>query len=169
MPTAARVPLDVYLCSEYEPDAEYVDGEIEERPMGEDDHSAWQLAISFWFRQNASKWNIRVRPELRVQTSPTRFRVPDVAIIDAAQPREQIATHPPIAVLEVLSPEDTLRKLTRKLKDYAGMGIGEIWVVDPADGIWLRFEEGQLIRRVRLCVPGNIIDFQLDEISRLVE
>ena len=34
--------LDVYLKSDFEPDAEYVDGEIEERPMGEYDHAAWQ-------------------------------------------------------------------------------------------------------------------------------
>jgi hypothetical protein len=45
MSTTVHLPLEVYLRSSYEPDAEYVDGEIEERPMGEDDHSAWQLAI----------------------------------------------------------------------------------------------------------------------------
>jgi hypothetical protein len=39
MPSALEfVPLSVYLKTVYEPDAEYVDGEIEERPMGEDDH-----------------------------------------------------------------------------------------------------------------------------------
>ncbi|MBB6142168.1 hypothetical protein HNQ77_000106 [Silvibacterium bohemicum] len=42
--TAAHtsVPVEVYLRSSYEPDAEYVDGEIEERPMGEYEHSSWQ-------------------------------------------------------------------------------------------------------------------------------
>ena len=34
------VPVEVYLRSSYEPDAEYVDGIIEERPMGEYDHAA---------------------------------------------------------------------------------------------------------------------------------
>jgi hypothetical protein len=34
MATTTRVPVEVYLCSSYEPDAEYVDGLIEERPMG---------------------------------------------------------------------------------------------------------------------------------------
>jgi hypothetical protein len=45
MATSTRVPIEVYLRSSYEPDAEYVDGEIEERPMGERDHAAWQAAI----------------------------------------------------------------------------------------------------------------------------
>ena len=35
MAAIAPVPLNVYLRTSYEPDAEYVDGEIEMRPMGE--------------------------------------------------------------------------------------------------------------------------------------
>jgi hypothetical protein len=38
---ATHVPVEVYLKSSYEPDAEYVDGVIEERPMGEFDHCSW--------------------------------------------------------------------------------------------------------------------------------
>jgi hypothetical protein len=34
MATTTRVPVEVYLRSSYEPDAEYVDGEIEERAAG---------------------------------------------------------------------------------------------------------------------------------------
>ncbi len=45
------VPLQVYLqSSEYEPDAEYVDGEIEERSMGEFDNNAWRQAIQLVLR-----------------------------------------------------------------------------------------------------------------------
>ena len=116
--TTPHVPLEVYLrCSDWEPDAEYVDGEIEERPMGENNHSAWQEAIAAWFRQHAKEWNMRMRPELRIQVSPTRFRVPDVTILDRNQPVEQIITLPPVAVFEVLSPEDRHTRFTRKLND----------------------------------------------------
>ena len=45
MATTTHVPVKVYLRSSYEPDAEYVDGRIEKRPMGEFDHSSWQQAI----------------------------------------------------------------------------------------------------------------------------
>jgi hypothetical protein len=45
-----RVPVEVYLrSSHYEPDAEYVDGEIEERPIGEFDHTSWQPTVQKWF------------------------------------------------------------------------------------------------------------------------
>jgi Uma2 family endonuclease len=126
------------------------------------------VAICAWFHQRAEDYGIRVRPSLRVQTNPTRFRVPDVAILDANIPREPIATHSPIAVFEILSPEDTLRRLHRKLRDYAGMGIPEIWVIDPETSLFSRAEDGQLLRRDRFQHAGTGIDFPVIEIAALV-
>ena len=82
MATVTTVPVEVYLRSSYEPDAEYVDGVIEARPMGEYDHAAWQEAILAYFREHRREWNIRVLPELRIQISRTRYRVPDVTVLD---------------------------------------------------------------------------------------
>jgi Uma2 family endonuclease len=115
MSATTRVPLEVYLSSDYEPDAEYVDGEIELRPMGEFDHSSWQQAIQKWFWQHEKEWNVRVRPELRIQAAATRFRVPDVTLLDRDQPIEQIITVAPLAAFEVLSPEDRVQRMQRKL------------------------------------------------------
>ncbi len=169
MATTAHVPLEVYLHSSYEPDAEFVDGEIEERPMGEYDHAAWQQAICYWFQQHAKDWTIRVKPELRVQVAPTRFLVPDVMILDRNQPIEQIITRPPVAVFEVLSPEDTVRRLMRKLNDYHAMGIPEIWVVNPETKIFLRFEDGQLMRRDRFSFSSKGIDFAMVQIEEILD
>jgi Uma2 family endonuclease len=168
MATSVRVPLEVYLRGQYEPDAEYVDGEIQERPMGEDDHSAWQFAIQLWFSRSMDIWNIRIRPELRVQVKPDTFLVPDVAILDAANPKEKIATLPPLAVFEVFSPDDRIRRTTRKLNDYQQMGIPQIWMIDPEDKVWQRFEDGRLIDREIFSLPDRGIEFQMEEISKLV-
>jgi len=165
-----RVPLEVYLhCSDWEPDAEYVDGEIEERPMGQNDHSAWQEAISAWFRQHAQEWNIRVRPELRVQVAATRYRVPDVTILDRNQPVEPIITHAPVAVFEVLSPEDRHTRFTRKLKDYEAMGIPQIWVIDPDGPSVQRFSEGHLSVCEVFDDPGRGIRFEVNAIQALLD
>ena len=129
--TLAPNPLDLYLRSDYGPDAEYVDGEIEERPVGEYDHATCQQALQQWFLQHGKEWGIRVRAELRVQVSPTRYRVPDVVVFDRNRPIEQILTHPPIAVFEVLSPEDRMPRIMRKLADYSAMGIPNMFVVEP--------------------------------------
>ena len=131
MATATLIPVEHYLRSDFEPDAEYVDGEVEPRPMGEYDHSTWQFAIQQYFVRSAKAWNIRVRCELRVQVTPTRFRVPDVVVFHRDRPIEQILTHPPIAVFEVLSPEDSMSRMLIKLADYEAMGIRNIFVLDP--------------------------------------
>jgi Uma2 family endonuclease len=146
MSATTHIPVELYLRSSYEPDAEYVDGEIEERPAGENDHSAWQAAICFWFQQHAREWSVRVRPELRVKVSATRFRVPDVTVLHRDRPIEQIVTQAPLAIFEVLSPEDSLQRLKRKLEDYSTMGIPEIWVIDPQDGASYRNQDRQLLR-----------------------
>ncbi len=169
MATQTQVPLDVYLRSdEYEPDAEYVDGEIEERSMGEKDHSIWQKAIMLWFFEHEEEWRLQVLPELRVQTSPTRFRIPDVAILDADAPDEQIPTHAPVAAFEVLSPEDRIQRMLRKLGDYEQMGIPAIWIVDPKTGVWSRFEDGQMVRRSEFSLPERGIQFPMSAIATLV-
>ena len=126
-PVHTHIPVEVYLHSSYEPDAEYVDGEIEERSIGEFDHASGQQAIQRWFLQHEQEWNVRVRPELRVQVAQNRYRVPDVAVLDRNQPIEQIITHPPIAVFEILSPEDGMMRMTQKLVEYAAMGIPTSW------------------------------------------
>jgi Uma2 family endonuclease len=165
-----HVPLEVYLrCSDWDPDAEYVDGEIEERPVGENKHSAWQLAIQIWFQQHAKEWNIRVRPELRIQVSPTRFRVPDVTILDRDQPVEQIITHPPVAVFEVLSPEDRHTRFTRKLQDYEVMGIPQIWVIDPEGPSIQRYQNGHLSANDVFDEPSRQIHFEVRTIQELLD
>jgi Uma2 family endonuclease len=170
MATATKTPLKVFLQSdEYEPAADYVDGEVEERPLGELDHSSWQFAIQFWFGQHFADWNILICPELRIQTSATRFRIADVAILDRAAPMSQITTHPPLAVFEVLCPEDRVQRLTRKLGDYAAMGVREIWVIDPKACTFSRFEDGQLLRRDRFQLSERGIDFPVSEIAELVQ
>lgn len=112
--------------------------------MGEYDHAAWQEALLAYFRQHNAEWQVRAKPELRVQVAETRFRVPDVTVLERDQPVEQIVRHAPIAVFEVLSPEDIMPQMLVKLADYERMGIAGIFVVDPK-GSRYRFEKGSLI------------------------
>lgn len=164
-----QVPVEVYLrSSEYEPDAEFVDGKIEERPVGEFDHAAWQLAIIKWFLRHEEEWKIEVLPEPRVQTAPTRFCVPDVTVLDRSLPVERIITHPPIAVFEVLSPEDTLSRLKRKLEDYRTMGIPDVWVIDPEGGSFSRYEDSQLNRSETFSDPTRGIVFEMSSVKGLL-
>lgn len=168
MATTTQVPLEVYLRSDYEPDAEYIDGEILERPVGEDDHSSWQSAICKWFLKHDHEWNIFIRPELRVQVTEDNYLVPDVTILDAANPREKFATRPPLAVFEVLSPENKIREMMRKFDFYERMGIPQIWLIDPQDPVWQRFKDGRLQDAGTFALPERGIQFEMEEIGKLV-
>ncbi len=133
-----------YLRTDFEPDADFVDGVVEERPKGEYNHSSWQDALLAWFRLHAREWNIRTRPELRLRVAPTRYRVPDIAVLDRNQPTQPVLTAAPIAVIEILSPEDRLKLLMIKLEDYRQMGVDAIIVIDPEDGRFHRYSQGSL-------------------------
>jgi Uma2 family endonuclease len=171
MATAASfVTVEEYLRSSFEPDAEYVDGEIEERVVGENDHSVWQGAIYTWFQQQAKTTQIRVRPELRVQVAPNCFLVPDVTLLDRNLPIEQIVTHPPVAVFEILSPADSLKRVMTKCGKYEQMGIRTILVIDP-DGPKYRYVAGRLepLDARAFDIPGSLSRFDLDEIEKLLD
>ena len=62
MATTAQIAISEYLQTTYDPDAEYIDGQVEERAVGDNDHSAWQNAICLWFQQQNKTAQIRVRP-----------------------------------------------------------------------------------------------------------
>src|SRR5215471_1638366 len=132
MASSTLVSVSEYLKNSYRPDCDYVDGRIEERNVGERDHAALQAALIAWFYQHQQEWNIEVLPEQRIQVSPTRFRVPDVCLVSRDQPVEQILTKPPIACIEILSPEDTLRRMQERIADYRQFGVENIWILDPA-------------------------------------
>jgi len=170
---AILMPLELYLghTDEFEPDADYVDGEIELRPMGELDHAIWQKTIDRWFDRHSEEWNIRSICELRVQTGRKTYRVPDVVVWDRSLPREQILTHPPIAVFEVLSPEDRMSHMMVKLGDYEAMGIRTIRVIQPKTGEISQFQNGKLapiVSRIER-LPDSLCTIDWDKIAELLD
>jgi Uma2 family endonuclease len=115
----------------YDPDCDYVDGLVEERNVGELDHSDLQLRLLELLSTPANKVYIRANPELRVQTGPARFRIPDICVRRIPATREQIIRTPPLLCIEVLSPEDRMSRMREKVRDYLEMGVPAVWVVDP--------------------------------------
>ena len=171
--STSHLPIDAYLHSSFEPDAEYVDGEIQERSVGELEHAAWQRAIQKWFFLREQEWGIRVFVELRVQVSPSRFRVPDVVVLENTgdlRAMEQIVHTPPVAVFEILPPEDTHSRLMQKLYDYESMGVRSIFVIEPDanTGRKYQFESGslKLADTVTVSAHGHAHDFKLSEFEQ---
>lgn len=124
------VSIEEYLTSVYDPDVDFVDGGLEDRYVGEKDHAKLQVRMLQLFGRLNPNWFVII--ETRVRVSPTRFRVPDVCVYEH-EPDEQVFTAPPLAVVEVLSPEDRMTRMHRKLEDYYAMGCRNIWILDPWD------------------------------------
>src|SRR5216684_3733424 len=121
------ISVEEYLATSYEPDCDYVDGRIEERNLGELDHSSLQTAVAAYFFARRKQWNITVVVEQRVQVSPTRFRVPDVCVV-LGEPDGQIFRLPPFLCIEILSPEDRMKRVQERIDDYLAMGVPYVWV-----------------------------------------
>ncbi len=129
--TPPFVTIEEYLRTAYRPDCEYIDGVVEERNLGEYEHSRLQAFLTRIFGNNETAWKVRVFPEYRVQVSPTRFRVPDITVVRADTPRQTILRTPPLLAIEILSPEDTLSKTRARVGDYITFGVEHTWIIDP--------------------------------------
>jgi Uma2 family endonuclease len=170
MSTTTHISEEQYLRTfSWEPDAEYVDGEIRTRSMPTYSHAEWQMAIATWFLQHAKEWNVRSVPELRMRVKPRRYRIPDVTVLDRANPREEIVTVAPLAVFEVLSPDDKMQEMCEKLDDYAKMGIPQIWVVDPKTGVFKQYADSCLRPASRFDLAERCIEFDMREIAALLQ
>ena len=94
MGTFALVPVEEYLATSYDPDCDYVDGELEDRNVGEKDHSKWQMALSSYMHVRRKQWGVSVFVEQRLRVSATRYRVPDICVT-LGEPEEQVFAGPP--------------------------------------------------------------------------
>jgi Uma2 family endonuclease len=131
IPHPVKVSVAEYLATSYRPDCDYVDGEIEERHLGEKEHAILQRFFTILFGIKRSEWRVEVYPELRVQVGPTRFRVPDVTVTQAGLEWERILRIPPLLCIEILSPRDTLSGIRQRADDYLNFGTEHVWVIEP--------------------------------------
>ncbi len=137
MATSATISVAEYLKQVYEPDAEYVDGEILERNVGEHDHSRLQMLILAALFQFEKTHKLYTLPEQRVRVADTasrkRYRIPDILVLCQPFRITPVLQDPPLAVIEILSPEDRMSKMLTKVADYVEFGIKHIFVIDPAE------------------------------------
>ena len=159
-----QISVEEYLRTSYHPDCDYVDGEVQERNLGEFDNAAVQMFLGNWFFQHRQEWQLHVLPEMRIRVSGRRVRIADLCLMARSQPVEQVLTQPPLAAIEILSPEDRISRYNERLTDYRRMGIPNVWVIDPGNRVgydcstaaWLPVEEFR--------VAGTTIFFRLSDL-----
>lgn len=151
--------MSEYLHSSYQPDCDYVDGIVEARNVGAADHSKIQNALIAYC--NSRNWGVHAEPEVRIQTSASHVRVADVAVIAEDTARDEAIDSPPVAVIEVLSPEDRNPRHTERIEDYRRMGIKSIWVVDPAARKGFDCSSGSWVETEHFAAPEGPVHIDL--------
>ena len=162
------VSVEEYLHTDYEPDCDYVDGELVERNVGEKDHGKVQRDLLFFLFERRNVFGIFVLQEQRIRISARRYRVPDICVVAGPEPDEQIFTQPPFLCIEILSPEDRMGRMQARIADYLTFGVRFVWVIDPkarrawiyssgqmqeaTDG-WLRTESPQILVPLEEILP----------------
>ncbi len=132
MAVSTLVSLEEYLRTSYDPDVEYIDGELREKDaVVQWIHGNLQFLLSVWFGRHRKEWKITGGVESRIQVNPERVRLPDV-VVDHAGPHPAVLTAPPLIVIEILSPSDTFTETIEKVQDYLTMGVPNVWIIDPA-------------------------------------
>ena len=130
-----------------------------------------QTSLVGYFLAREKELGILSRAELRVQTGPENFRVPDVTILSRNAPREQIISRCRWRSLRfcLLKMTQTTRKLWRSLSDYERMGIAAIWVIEPKKRLYYRYRDGQLTPGAVFELPGSSFSVALAEIAALAD
>ena len=154
------ISIEEYLRTVPDPDVEYVDGELKERPMTFSEHGLLQSEISTWFNSHRKEWDVRAGVEGRTQVSPTRVRLPAV-IVNRARKWPSVLVDPPLVVIEILSPSDSFMVLEQKCIEYAAMGIRNVWVINPEGRMGRAWDEGTWIETQRFAVAGTEIHLDL--------
>jgi Uma2 family endonuclease len=144
MAAATQISVTEYLKTTYRPDRDYVDGEVQERILGERDHSQTQILLGAYFVARKSEWGLWPLTEQRVQVKPHRFRIPDVCVLRAEAPYEQVVREPPLICVEILSKDDSFASLVERLDDYVAMGVANVWVIDPGKRRGYRYTDDGL-------------------------
>ena len=172
MATTTAVPLEEYLRQCYEPDAEYVDGCLVERNVGEWYHSLLQSLIVEVLSQRRRERRFRVFTEQRMLvSSEPRYRIPDICVVPVDHPYERVLTTPPYLAIEVVSPDDRTTEILAKVGEYLAMGIPYVWIVDPYDRKVVEADARGIRERANRIVETDLtgsVDFndlfaQLDE------
>jgi Uma2 family endonuclease len=166
MASTALIPVSEYLNTTYEPDCDYVEGELQERNAGERPHAGIQSILVAIFNANRRTWNVVAFTELRVRTGGQRYRVPDVSVLRRSDPVDPIVRSAPLICIEVLSPEDQIHRMQERIDDYARMGVEHVWLIDPISRhAWVATADGSHTRVTEaFMVAGTPIRISLAEV-----
>jgi Uma2 family endonuclease len=149
--------VEEYLDAMYRPDCDYIDGELAERNAGERSHRHVQGDVYMWFRTRERALKVQEVMEVRLRIGTTRFRIPDVMVLAADAPHEEVVVAPPLLCIEILSPRHSLKQTWARSKDYLSTGVPTCWIIDPLSAeAWIVTSAGLTVAEDGILRAGDI-------------
>ncbi|SRR5579875_166404 len=131
MATGTLISVEEYLRTYYDPDMEYVDGQLVERSVGERRHSLIQGLVITELNNRRRERGFEVFAEQRIIIQPGRhYRIPDICVKAVPYDPVPVLERPDLTI-EILSPDDTLTAAAEKCAEYFQAEIPANWVCDP--------------------------------------
>jgi Uma2 family endonuclease len=160
MAASAHLSIIEYLNTTYEPDLEYVDGQLVERNVGKWEHGRIQALLAIWFGLHEDEWQIQTATEIRTRVAWTRVRLPDVLLVGLAE-QPPVVEEAPVLTVEILSDGDTYAETQRKSEEYLAMGAQAAWIINPMNRTARQWNGTVWVEAARLEVAGTQIYVEL--------
>ncbi|MDF5725999.1 MAG: Uma2 family endonuclease [Rhizonema sp. PD37] len=150
---AKNMTLEEFLkLPETKPASEYIDGQVIQKPMPQGEHSAIQGELLTAINRVVRSQHIaRAFPELRC-TFGGRAIVPDVSVfIWERIPRQEngrvanVFSIAPDWTIEILSPGESVTKVTKNILHCLKYGTLMGWLIDPEEQTVFVYVQGQQI------------------------
>jgi Uma2 family endonuclease len=152
------------------PYREYWFGDAVPKTGGTSLHGAVQLSLALLLKRGS--WKVAL--EVRLKIVPYAQPVPDI-IASRDKIEQPYPTKPMEICVEILSPEDRLKKTIQKAGYYLDWGVQCCWIVDPGtrtawivtadhrDGVWIH-PDGALTARDDTEIPLAEIFAEVDQL-----
>jgi Uma2 family endonuclease len=168
------ITLEEFLeLPETKPASEYIDGQIIQKPMPQGKHSILQGELVNTINAVIKKQRTAYAfPELRC-TFGGRSVVPDVTVfaweripVDNSGDIANVFPLPPDWIIEILSPDQSMTKVTGIILHSLNYGTQMGWLIDPKARSVLVFPQGQQPQLLEeseaiLPVPNLVSDLRL--------
>lgn len=141
--TRSVVSLEEYLSASYEPECEYLDGELFPKAMGAKDHARLQFQIARLLYRYEEAGLCQIVTEQSVRVSETAVLIPDVCLLQPDNDEHGIVRQSALLCIEILSPSDRFSYTARKCDEYLRWGVLACWIFDPIEKkAWVYDEQG---------------------------
>ena len=136
-------------------------------------HSALKKILVVQLAAFEKALRIAVRPSCQTRVEETRYRVPDVLVMERPfRQTDRVVLDPPLLIVEIVSPEDRHAETQRRFREYERLSVRYIVQMDPDDRTTYQFVEGNLVRRDELSgieTRNGLLPFNTRELLALLD